>query len=145
MSLICAYKKDVKTQQIGLNSQGSRPLSEWSKNNNAHLATWMVEMTITDLGLSFDEARRLTMGEINEKISGPRSGSDSTDAATDQHLITFSKLVRIYKPTWYRISYEEGQATIRTAMGLASNTLIDLAAAVDKVMLFEGDILTRHG
>lgn len=100
-------------------------------------------MTITDLELSFDEAQHLTMGEINEKISGPAYGS--TDAATDQHLITFSKLVRIYKPTWYGISYEEGQSTIRTAMGNTSNTLIDLAAAIDKVMLFEGDILTRHG
>ncbi len=37
------------------------------KKYNAHLATWMVEMTITDLELSFDEAQHLTMGEINER------------------------------------------------------------------------------
>ena len=118
-------------------------MSEWSKNNNAHLATWMVEMTITGLALSFDEAQRLTMDEINEKISGP--SSESAEATVNLHLITFSKLVRIYKPTWHGTSYTEGQAVLRDAMAVGSNTLIELGGAVDRVMLFEGDILTRIG
>lgn len=118
-------------------------MSEWSKNNNAHLATWMVEMTITGLDLSFDESQHLTMREINSKLSG--LPSDSGEATANLHLITFSKLVRIYKPTWHGTSYTEGQAVLLEAMAQESHTLIDLGAAVDQVMLFEGDILTRIG
>ena len=117
-------------------------MSEWSKNNNAHLATWMVEMTITDLALPFDDAQNLTMREINEKLPG--SNGVKSSEITDLHLITFSKLVRIYKPAWHDTSYEQGQATLRAAMMKPENTLRDLAAAVDAVMLFEGDILGKH-
>ena len=113
-------------------------MSNWSKDNDAHVATWMVEMTITDLGIAFSDSPALTMGELTRKVPG--AGSTMNDTAVDAHMAAFFGLIKLYKPTWQGVTYGKGQATIHRVMATPDKTLEELANAVDSVLLFRGEI-----
>ena len=113
-------------------------MPSWNKNVDAHVATWMVEMAITDLGLSFDDSRTLTMRELTQKVPG--AGATMDGAAIDAHLIAFFRSIKLYKPTWQNVTYKEGQENRSRVMEDPDLTWEELANVVDSVLLFRGEL-----
>lgn len=114
-------------------------MSTWLKTNNAHIATWMVEMVITDIELSFPDSPGLKMSELTSRVPG--AGSGMTKVAIDAHLIAFFNLIKLYKPVWEEgATYQSGQKKIRALMADPDKTLKELADVVDSVLLFEGEL-----
>lgn len=113
-------------------------MASWSKENDAHVATWMAEMTITDLDLAFAKSRTLTMSELTQKVPG--AGLTMNNAAVDAHMAAFFGAIKLYRPKWQGVTYVKGQETVRSVMADPDKTLEELANAVDSVLLFRGEI-----
>ena len=113
-------------------------MASWSKDIEAHVATWMAEMVITDLGIAFSASPALTMSQLTQQVPG--AGSTINSAAVDTHMAAFFGAIKLYSPKWQGVTYEKGQETVRSVMVDPDKTLEDLANAVDSVLLFHGEI-----
>ena len=128
-----------RTFATGLHRPGlGKSMSNWTKDNDAHVATWMVEMAITNLQSAFADSPTFTMQELTRQVPG--AGPSMNNVAIDAHMAAFFRLIKLYKPTWQDVTYKEGQETIRSVMANPTKTLEELASAVDSVLLFRGEI-----
>lgn len=108
----------------------------WDSKNNAHIATWMVEMTIAQLDFSFSDSPSFTMNYLNSRVSPP-DNLRPLESVIDMHMREFFTCIRLYEPRWRRgITYQEGQDLIRAVIANSNATIKDLAAVVDLVLQF---------
>ena len=114
-------------------------MAMWSREIDAQRNTWMVEMTITDLARSFTNSPDITMKVLTANVPGASGEMDKV--SVDAHLNAFMLLMRNYNPTWEPgITYQKAIPKIRAVMEDEDKTLKELAAVVDEVLLFKGEL-----